>query len=111
MYTEDLLYEAVIYQTTCQESSGVDMMTRSEAGPVVAPQGGSSIPRGFSSIVLREQSKEGSNDSVGLAKSGTYAPRGKTSEKVSLIRIVSTKGDMKSCKTSSDAPNESENLN
>jgi hypothetical protein len=111
MYTEDLLYEAVIYQTTCQESSGVDMMTRSEAGPVVAPQGGSSIPRGFSSIVLREQSKEGSNDSVGLAKSGTYAPRGKTSEKVSLIRIVSTKGDMKFCKTSFDAPNESENLN
>jgi hypothetical protein len=110
MYTEDLLYEAVIYQTTCQESSGVDMMTRSEAGPVVAPQG-SSIPRGFSSIVLREQSKEGSNDSVGLAKSGTYAPRGETSKKVSLIRIVSTKGDMKSCKTSFDAPNESENLN
>jgi hypothetical protein len=110
MYTEDLLYEAVIYQTTCQESSGVDMMTRSEVGPVVAPQG-SSIPRGFSSIVLREQSKEGSNDSVGLAKSGTYAPRGETSKKVSLIRIVSTKGDMKSCKTSFDAPNESENLN
>jgi hypothetical protein len=48
---------------------------------------------------------------MGLAKSGTYAPRGKTSEKVSLIRIVSTKGDMKFCKTSFDAPNESENLN
>jgi hypothetical protein len=110
MYTEDLLYEAVIYQTTCQESSGVDMMTRSEVGPVVAPQG-SSIPRGFSSIVLREPSKEGSNDSVGLAKSGTYAPRGETSKKVSLIRIVSTKGDMKFSKTSFDAPNESENLN
>jgi hypothetical protein len=56
MYTEDLLYEAVIYQTTCQESSGVDMMTRSEAGPVVAPQGGSSISRGCYE----------SDDSVGL---------------------------------------------